>query len=157
MVTKTKLEIAWDEDNHKLRMTSKYLPLNLHWGEQTKIEYYLKWRQPALEDDLKLLKMEYLSNRWSNLTQIVNLILEWRRHQMKDDFQRLKLNNISKGKFIGNPRGNLECGSAQPSLFIFIIEISLNIYKGTTKYISFNWKFPFYTYWPQIQMLSVLG
>ena len=24
---------------------------------------------------------------------------------------------VSKGKFRGNPRGNLECGSAQPSLF----------------------------------------
>jgi hypothetical protein len=24
---------------------------------------------------------------------------------------------FSKGKFIGKPRGNLECGSAQPSLF----------------------------------------
>jgi hypothetical protein len=23
--------------------------------------------------------------------------------------------HISEGKFIGNPRGNLECGSAQPS------------------------------------------
>jgi hypothetical protein len=27
--------------------------------------------------------------------------------------------NISYGKFIGNARGNLECGSAQPSLLVF--------------------------------------
>ena len=27
-----------------------------------------------------------------------------------------KLSYLSKGNFIGNPRGNLECGFAQPSL-----------------------------------------
>ena len=29
------------------------------------------------------------------------------------------MTNFSSGKFRGNPRGNLECGSAQPSLSIY--------------------------------------
>ena len=32
--------------------------------------------------------------------------------------------HISKGKFIGNPKGNLECGSAQPSLFVILFKSS---------------------------------
>ena len=39
------------------------------------IEYCLKWRRPPIEDDLKTLKLEYLSNNWSNLPQI--LIFSW--------------------------------------------------------------------------------
>ena len=33
---------------------------------------YLKWRRPPMEDDLKILKVEYLSNHWSDLPQILN-------------------------------------------------------------------------------------
>ena len=33
----------------------------------------LKWRRPPMEDDLKILKVEYLSNHWSDLPQILNL------------------------------------------------------------------------------------
>jgi hypothetical protein len=33
----------------------------------------LKWGQPPMEDDLKILTVEYLSNRWSDLPQILNL------------------------------------------------------------------------------------
>jgi hypothetical protein len=32
----------------------------------------LKWRQPLMEDDLKILKVEYLSNHLSDPTQILN-------------------------------------------------------------------------------------
>ena len=30
-------------------------------------------RQPPMEDDLKILKVEYLSNHWSDFSQILNL------------------------------------------------------------------------------------
>jgi hypothetical protein len=33
----------------------------------------LKWRRPPLEDDLKILKVEYLSNQSSDPPQILNL------------------------------------------------------------------------------------
>ena len=33
----------------------------------------LKWRWPSMEDDLKISKVEYLSNHWSDLPQILNL------------------------------------------------------------------------------------
>ena len=33
----------------------------------------LKWRQPQMEDDHKIIKVEYLSNHWSDLPQILNL------------------------------------------------------------------------------------
>ena len=36
---------------------------------------YFKLRRPPIEDDLKILKMKYLSNHWFNLTQIRNLSL----------------------------------------------------------------------------------
>ena len=38
-----------------------------------RIKKYLKWRRPPIEDDLKILKVEYLSNHWSDLPQILNL------------------------------------------------------------------------------------
>jgi hypothetical protein len=38
-------------------------------------EKWLKWRRPPLEEDLKILKEEYLSNRWTYLPKIVNLSL----------------------------------------------------------------------------------
>jgi hypothetical protein len=36
--------------------------------------------------------------------------------------QSLHMFLFHKRKFIGNPRGNIECGSAQPSLFIIILD-----------------------------------
>ena len=35
----------------------------------------LKWRRPPMEDDLKILKVEYLSNHSSDPPQILNLSL----------------------------------------------------------------------------------
>ena len=61
------------EDNLQWKMTSKYWRwkttwqiniLNLSLGDQTKLN---------MEDDLKILKVEYLSNHWSDLPQILNL------------------------------------------------------------------------------------
>ena len=53
-----------------------------------------------MEDDLKIWKVEYISNHWSDLTQIWNLSYwdqtkvrkgnKWKRPQMEDDLQRKK-------------------------------------------------------------------
>ena len=55
-------------------------PLNLSLGDQTKIDFFLKWRRPPMEDNLIILKVEYLSNHLSQinlsyLPQIWNLSL----------------------------------------------------------------------------------
>ena len=54
-------------------------------------------RWPKMEDDLKVRKVEYLSNHWSDLTQIWNLSLQdltkgykgvkWRWPPMEDDLK----------------------------------------------------------------------
>ena len=54
-----------------------------------------------MEDDLKILKLEYLSNHLSDLLQILNLgfwdqtkiekCLKWRRPQMEDDLKIIKM------------------------------------------------------------------
>ena len=59
-----------------------------------------------MEDDLKSLKLEYLSNCWQDLTQIWNLRLsdrtklyqyfKWRQPPMQDDIR------ISKVKYLHN-------------------------------------------------------
>ena len=47
--------------------------LNLNLRDQPKVNKGLKWRQPALEDDLKIQNVKYLSNHWLDLTQVLNL------------------------------------------------------------------------------------
>ena len=49
--------------------------LNLRLFDQTIVCKSLKWRWPSIEDNLKLLKVEYLSNRLLDPTQILNLSL----------------------------------------------------------------------------------
>jgi hypothetical protein len=54
-----------------------------------------------MEDDLKILKTEYISNHWSDLSQILNLslgnqtkikyCLKWRQPPMEDDLKILKV------------------------------------------------------------------
>ena len=44
------------------------------WAEGTKPKLNLDWN----EDDLKILKVEYASTNWSDLTQILNLSLTFR-------------------------------------------------------------------------------
>ena len=46
--------------------------LNLSWGNQTKIENCLIWRQAPI---IKISEVEYLSNQWLDLTKILNLSL----------------------------------------------------------------------------------
>ena len=59
-----------------------------------------------MEDDPKIWKLEYLSNHWSDLTQIWNLSywdqtkvqkgIKWRRPQMEDDLQRKMTSKYEK-------------------------------------------------------------
>ena len=50
--------------------------LNWEYGDQTKIDNVLKWRQPPMEDDLNIFQVEYLSiNHWLDLPQILDLHL----------------------------------------------------------------------------------
>jgi hypothetical protein len=61
----------------------------------------LKWRRPPMEDDLKILKVEYLINHSSDPPQILNLssgdqkinkkILRWRLPPMEDNLKILKV------------------------------------------------------------------
>ena len=44
----------------------------LRWPNQN--EKCLKWRRPQMEEDLKILNVECLSNHWSDLPQILNSI-----------------------------------------------------------------------------------
>jgi hypothetical protein len=64
---------------------------NLSLDEQTILYKSIKCRRPPMEDKLKILKVEYLSN-----------------HGTVHDFG---------GESAGKLRGNLKCCSAQPSLF----------------------------------------
>ena len=47
--------------------------LKLSSGDQTKIICF-EWRQHPIEDNLKMLKVDYLSNYWSDLPQILNYV-----------------------------------------------------------------------------------
>jgi hypothetical protein len=50
--------------------------LNLSFDDQTIFYKYFKWRQPPMEDNLKILNMEYLSNNLLDHTQILNFRLD---------------------------------------------------------------------------------
>jgi predicted translin family RNA/ssDNA-binding protein len=73
--------------------------------EQTKVYRILKVKTTPMEDDLKILKIEYLSNHWSDLIQILNLsyveqtkvyrILKVKTTPMEDDLKILKIEYLS--------------------------------------------------------------
>ena len=67
--------------------SSSNLKLNLR-GPHQNLKCMI-WRRPQLEDDLKILKSEYLriSDHWSDLPQWKK-ISNWRRHSMEEDLQR---------------------------------------------------------------------
>ena len=50
--------------------------LNLDLGDQSKVFKYFKLRWPPMEVNLKILKVEYLSNQILDYTQILNLSLD---------------------------------------------------------------------------------
>ena len=64
-----------------------------------------KWRRPPIEDDLKILKVEYLSNLLLDHTQISNLSLydqtifcqffKWRQPPMEEDLKIFKVEYLS--------------------------------------------------------------
>ena len=82
----------------------------------------------------QILKVEYLSNHWFDHTQILNLnwgdqtkvykYFKWRWPPVEEKVQSFVW---YYGKFIGNQRGNLECGSAQPSLLSGLVNISISV------------------------------
>ena len=67
--------------------------------------YCTKWRRPQTEDDLIILKVEYLSNPLLDHTQILSLsfydqtifckTFKWRRTPMEDDLKILKVEYLS--------------------------------------------------------------
>ena len=50
---------------------------SLKWrssGDQTKIKHSSNGRRPPMEDNLRILKVEYISNHWSDLPEISNFM-----------------------------------------------------------------------------------
>ena len=50
--------------------------LNLSYDWKIRVFKCLKWRKPQMEDDLKILKVEYLSNYRMDQSQILSLTVE---------------------------------------------------------------------------------
>ena len=114
----------------------------LFWGSifsnghklKTKLNKYFKWRRPKMEDDLIILKVEYLNNRLLDHTQILSLNLgdqskvfiyfKRRQPSMEDDLKILKVEYLSN--HLLNPTK-----ISNSSLYDQII-----IYK------SFKWRWP---------------
>ena len=94
--------------------------LNLDLVDQSKVFKYFKWRQPPMEDNLKIWKIVYLSNHWLDHTNILNWSLydqiifcqsfKWRCPLMEDDLKILKVQYLSNHLLdptqITNSRGN---------------------------------------------------
>jgi hypothetical protein len=119
-------------------------PQNIESGISLTIMYKsFKWRRPPREDGLKILKVEYLSNRLLDHTKISNFSLDdqiiffkaskWRwkmtsngkwPHKIKSRVSQQPLYWMRlmgfEGEIRGELIGNLECGSAQPSLFGYL-------------------------------------
>ena len=85
---------------------------NLSLYDQAIFDTFFKWRQPPMENDLKILKVEYLSNHWSDLPQLLNLSLEdktkikncctWIQPPLEDNLKILKvkyLRNLLIGSY----------------------------------------------------------
>ena len=94
---------------------------------------FFKWRGPPTEDDLKILKLEYLSNHLLDLTNILNWSLydqsifsqsfKWRRPPMEDNIK------ILKGEYLS-------------TLLLDPTQISnSSLYDQTIMYKSFKWRF----------------
>jgi hypothetical protein len=76
----------------------------------------MNWRRPSMEDDLKILKVYYLSNHWSDLPKILNLCLgdwtkvkdclKWGQTHIEDDLKilkrRLEMKTTSNGRWPQN-------------------------------------------------------
>ena len=76
---------SWIHQQPLIGSSSKY---KLKFRGLNQNQKYLKWRWSLMEDTLKVLKVEYISNHWSNLPQIVNLISGdqfWIKNAWNDD------------------------------------------------------------------------
>ena len=63
---------SWISQQPLIGITSNF---KLKLGGPNQNQFLLKQRRPTIEDDLKILKVEYLSNHWSDWPQILNLSL----------------------------------------------------------------------------------
>jgi hypothetical protein len=53
-------------------MVRSYYNLNFSLGDQIKAYISFKWRQPHMEEDLKIFKLQQISNFFTDLSQIFN-------------------------------------------------------------------------------------
>ena len=119
-------------------MTKLYCT-NLDLGGQSKVFKYFEWRRPPIENNIKILKWNNSATAYWIILKFYALSLDdqtiffksskWRRPLMEDDLKNIE-NGISlyqlwlmssKEEIWGKLRGNLECGSAQPSLLSFLL------------------------------------
>ena len=106
----------WSEDDLKIW---KVEYLSNHWSDLTQIwnygnlklkligsnqsvqRYQMKMtsngRRPPTEDDLKIWKVEYINNHWSDLTQILNWSYSVQRYQMKTTSNGRQPQNMKRG------------------------------------------------------------
>ena len=107
----------------------------LQWKiDQTIFCKCFKCRRPPIEDDLKILKVKYLSNRLLDHTEILNLdwddqskvfkSFKWRRSPMEDDLKILKMEYLINHLLDPTQISNL------------------SLYGQTIMYKSFKWRQP---------------
>ena len=89
---------AWIEVSFsQQQLIGSFSNFKLKLEDKTKAYRCIKWRWQSMEDDLKILKEDYLSNHLSDPTQILNLSLDdqtnvykcinWRWPSMKEDLK----------------------------------------------------------------------
>ena len=135
-----------NEDDNKWKMTSKYWMWNISatTGLYSNFKLKLKWLQNSLqilkmkmtfmEDDLKISKVEYLSNNLLDPSKNVNLILDdqtilyksfkWWWHPMEVDLKILQVEYLSN------------------CLLDYTQILSLHLDDQTILYKSFKWRRP---------------
>jgi hypothetical protein len=86
------LKESWISQQPMIRSYSNF---KLKLGDQNKIEKCYKRRQLQMEDDIKRLKVEYLSCHWSDHPQILNLNQKLLEMKMTSD--RRQPQNIKSG------------------------------------------------------------
>ena len=87
-----------------------------------------------MEDNIKILKVEYLNNHWSDLTQILNLSL--------DDHTKLKISwnedyTQRKRTFNGRQHQNIKSGISQQPLVGSSKNLHLSLGDHHLQYLSF--------------------
>ena len=63
---------SWTSEQPLIGVSSNF---KLKLGRPNQNKKSLNWKQLPMEDDLKILKNEYISNHWSDFCQILNISL----------------------------------------------------------------------------------